>query len=194
MTRRRTLALALSLLAPAPLAADPDADGDGVPDATDACPDRAETLSRFATLDGCPDAATVPAGSGNKRGANDPSLLLGVLYFSASSTELAGPDLEVLTRAAKRLQASPGGGTVALVGHADAGEGADAIRLSNERCQAVRGALAAAGIPTSRLGFCYAMGARVPAVDGAPERNRRVELTVKQSAFGAYSTSLDGGE
>lgn len=36
-------------------ASGPDRDGDGVPDAADACPDRAEDIDGFEDADGCPD-------------------------------------------------------------------------------------------------------------------------------------------
>lgn len=185
----------LFLLALPARAEDADADGDGFPDATDLCPDRAETLGRLRVEDGCPDAATVPTGSGNKRGVNDPSLLLGVIYFNADSSTVEGADLTVLSQAARRVLSSSTGGNVALVGHADAAEHAEPVSLSRERCQAVRDALVDAGVPSARLGFCFAMGSRVQAAPGSgQELNRRVEITVKQSVYGAYSSGLEEDE
>lgn len=192
----KLLRYTLPLLLAVPVqAADADADGDGFPDATDLCPDRAETLARLRVEDGCPDAATVPTGISNRRGANDPSLLLGVIYFNADSITVEGADLTVLSQAARRVLSSPTGGTVALVGHADAGENPEPTELSRERCQTVRDALVNAGVPSSRLGYCFAMGSRVQAAPGSgQQQNRRVEITVKQSVYGAYSSGLDQDE
>lgn len=165
-----------------------DADGDGVPDDTDPCPSQPETLSRFAQLDGCPDSATVPTGSANRRGGNDPSLLLGVIYFEDGAAVVAGEDQLVLGQAARRVLSSASGGTVALVGHADAGEPGDHSALARARCEAVRSALGAAGIPSARLGFCYGMADRVPVGDS--RLNRRVEIAVKQSVISSYAVGF----
>lgn len=195
MTLRLTRPLLLWFIAAVALAQPADVDGDGFPDASDACPNQAETLGRLHVADGCPDPATVPTGGGNKRGTNDPSLLLGVIYFSADSTRVEGADLTVLTQAARRVQSSPDGGTVALVGHADSGEQVELTQLSRDRCNAVRDALVAAGVPSARLGFCYGMGARVQAAPGSGQTlNRRVEITVKQSVYGTYGSGLGGDE
>ncbi len=91
----------------------------------------------------------------------------------------------------------PGTTTIVLVGHSDAAGPADSnLHLSQRRAEAVRDALVAGGIASSRISIT-ARGASQPLVQtrSPDENNRRVEITVQipasEQAVG-YLSCRDG--
>jgi len=164
----------------APVRAEPavvaDADGDGIPDASDQCPDKAETANSYQDDDGCPD--TIPKKlkrfTGSVKGIN----------FKTGSSEIASSSKKLLKATAKTLKEFPDL-KIEVSGHTDnVGDAAKNKKLSQDRAEAVVKALVAEGLPSemfSAIGF----GADKPIESNEKRRgrkaNRRIEFKMLNS-------------
>jgi outer membrane protein OmpA-like peptidoglycan-associated protein len=154
-----------------------DPDGDGVPNVDDACPDTPGLVSRR----GCPadDQRGLPASARLPAGLEIDAYER--VYFDVGEAYLDGKARIALNRVAEFLRAHPQV-SLRIVGHADAiGTNPSNDRLSQRRCEAVRGYLQAQRLAPTRL-VIEAYGERMPAADNATaegrQRNRRVSLVL----------------
>ncbi len=101
------------------------------------------------------------------------------ILFALGTADFAGDSAQKIERIAELLLRHPGV-RVEIEGHTDASGPARAnLALSQQRANAVRDALVAAGVPRQRL-VAYGYGEGVPLVDNATAegraRNRRIEF------------------
>ena len=138
-------------------------------------------MSRFAVLVLCITAVLACGVQGTKAQRTLPMKLL--IFFDYQQTEMtksAGPIIDAAVDVFKATGAS----SVRVVGHTDAAPSAeDSKRLSQQRADAVKSALAAKGIPISAI-TAVAAGKSDPMVktpDGKREpQNRRVEIIISK--------------
>ena len=102
-----------------------------------------------------------------------------MVFFDWGKREIRGEDKAVLDKVADQWRARPGARLV-LSGHSDkSGPNSANVRASKQRAMAVRGYLAAHGVPASAM-ILQAFGEQQPVVDtedGVREiQNRRVEI------------------
>jgi OOP family OmpA-OmpF porin len=145
---------------------EPDGDGDGVVDVCDVCPG---------------EAGQRPDGCDHRIEIQMPEIHIDSRpYFAVNSAVLRPLTLPVLDQIAATLQEHPEVLSVALRGHASAGE-RRAAALSLRRAEVVRDFLTAHGVEASRL-TVQGFGSDEPADPSAtPEgraRNRRVEIQI----------------
>jgi len=165
---------------------DIDNDRDGVLDIADKCPNVPETYNGYEDEDGCPD--TMPPDVDALRGTIE-----GLLYADAE-TVVRDSALPGIRRIAKTMTAHPSI-RVLLIGHTDDREAKqfataengqpapelDALSadLSRARAEAVKNALVAAGVASTRI-VVEGKGAEEPVGDNTKPRgrlaNRRVEI------------------
>jgi OmpA-OmpF porin, OOP family len=164
---------------------DIDNDMDRVLDIADKCPDVPETYNGYEDEDGCPD--TVPPDVDALRGTIEG------LVYAEGETVVRDAALVTLRRIARTMQAHRNI-RVVLIGHTDdrearqlatgePGQPADLAALSADlsraRAEAVKNALAAVGIPRTRI-ITDGKGAEEPVADNTKPRgrlaNRRVEI------------------
>ncbi|HRI72287.1 MAG TPA: OmpA family protein, partial [Polyangium sp.] len=153
----------------------PDEDGDGIPDATDACPKVKGVASTNPKQNGCPPDAD---GDGilddkdacpNEKGKADPDpkkngcpigvrvvnsqiIILEQVQFDTSKATIRPESERLLDEVATVLKDHPELLRVEIQGHTDsAGSRTMNQRLSQDRAEAVREALVARGIASSRL-------------------------------------------
>jgi hypothetical protein len=104
---------------------DSDRDGDGIPDDKDACPDEPELRNFYQDEDGCPDS-------------KPPLLRNGVLSeceFAPGADVGSGAEcLSSLKKTAETLSAYPGT-FIFIIGHTDATETENPVRLSQARAE-----------------------------------------------------------
>jgi OmpA-OmpF porin, OOP family len=145
---------------------EPDGDGDGVVDVCDVCPGEAGQRP-----DGCDHRIEIQA---------QEIRILSRPYFAVNSAVLGPFTLPVLDEIAATLREHPEILSVALRGHASAGE-RGAAALSLRRAEVVRDYLTAHGVEASRL-TVQGFGSDEPADPSATlegrARNRRVEIQI----------------
>ncbi len=156
---------------------DPDDDGDRIADRDDRCPREPETYNGTEDEDGCPDRGRVVI-------SEDAIQILEQIYFADRSAEIDERSQPVIDAVAATLIGNPQITGVRIAGHTAPGE-PDAWALSAERAGAVRAALIASGVDSSRL-VAEAFAATQPidprATADALERNRRVEFHLEAEA------------
>ncbi|HVV88438.1 MAG TPA: OmpA family protein [Kofleriaceae bacterium] len=169
---------------------DPDNDHDAIPDVDDRCPDDGETENGLDDDDGCPDRGRVLV--------TDSKLeILDQIYFAADQAAVRPESRPIVDAVAATLRGNPDIRRVQLQGHAAAGE-RDAWGLSARRAEAVRAALAAAGVTTTIDVQPY--GATQPIDPRTPAKNQRVAFLILErgdddrgGAGGAPGVTLPGG-
>jgi outer membrane protein OmpA-like peptidoglycan-associated protein len=126
---------------------DLDNDGDGVADADDRCPDEAETINGFNDSDGCRDTGTGVTLSADR------FVLRGALRFAARSAALPAALGRQLDQVALHMRtAALAGRVLGIYCLADTAGDTDENRtLARSRAEAIRDAIVARGIPTSRI-------------------------------------------
>jgi outer membrane protein OmpA-like peptidoglycan-associated protein len=145
-----------------------DRDRDGVPDSEDACPTERELFNGHDDDDGCPDRGRVVVSSSEMR-------VLEAILFPQGVDELPPAALPIVDAIAATLAGAPDITRVEVGGHAGPDE-ADPWGLSSRRAAAVRAALIARGVDSSRLAIVPYGGTR--SIGGKPERDRRVEFLI----------------
>ncbi len=182
--RTLTLAVVLGAAAPAraqeaePVNPDPppldDRDADGVTDAGDACPDVAEDRDGHDDADGCPERGA--------RIRRDDIEVLDPIWFEVGKAELRLESKPSLALTAKLLGKHREIRLIEVQCHTDA-RGSDAwnLTLSQQRADAVRAELIAAGVKPARVravGFGETRPIDSNATEAGRARNRRVELRI----------------
>ncbi len=155
---------------------DPDNDQDGVEDARDQCPNEAETMNGKDDEDGCPDLVRI---------VNDQIKILQKVYFATGKAKILGKSNELLNEVSSVIQAKPDI-RVRVEGHTDnVGNDKKNMKLSQDRADAVKGYLVAAGIDESRL-VAEGKGETTPIADNMTKEgraeNRRVEFHIIRPA------------
>ena len=151
----------------------PDADGDGVPEPQDKCPTKKETPNGYQDEDGCPDKMPTKA-------KKYTGVIKGIT-FATNSAKLRKRSFPTLDKAVKVLKEYPSL-RIKIEGHTDDRADADYnLKLSQERCDAVKAYLVKQGIPAGRL-QTEGKGESEPKVIGKSKRarakNRRIEFLV----------------
>ena len=183
----RTLTFAFLLGASAPalaqaqppvLTPDPppvdDRDADGVTDSGDACPDVAEDRDGHDDADGCPE-------HGARLRDEDVEVLDPILFAVGKATLMPESRLS-LKMAARMLGKHREIRLIEVQCHTDArGNDAWNLTLSQQRADAVRAELVAAGLKPARVrarGYGETMPIDSNATEAGRARNRRVELRI----------------
>lgn len=164
-------------------ARDSDSDSDGIADVDDKCPNDGETRNGFDDDDGCPDRGRVIV--------TDTKIeILDAIYFAAGAATLRPESMAIVAAVAATLRGNPEIRRIEIGGHASVGEH-DGWGLSARRAEAVRTALAAAGVSTERL-ESQPFGASQPIDPAAPARNRRVTFLVVDRADDDRTSAAPG--
>jgi outer membrane protein OmpA-like peptidoglycan-associated protein len=187
----------------------PDKDGDGVPDALDACPDVAGVKSADPKLNGCPDDPDGDGIKGAadacplEKGPPDPDPAQNgcpkyvrvhgdEILFSAQiqfrpngfrKSETVAPVSEELMKEIRDVIIKhPEISKLEVQGHTDDNGGEEYnLKLSQERADAVRSWLIAAGIPAEKLvakGYGFWKPVADNRVNAGRVRNRRVQFVI----------------
>ncbi len=128
---------------------EPDNDEDGILDGADACPTTPETIDGKSDEDGCPE----PGARALARWSGSQVLVDGLARWRPGASELP-PDLAAQVRMmAQLIRGRAPVDAVIVEAYPDgAGDGsARAIELAGARAAAVKGVLAASGIPADRI-------------------------------------------
>ena len=161
-------------------AANRDNDGDGIPDASDRCPNEAETVNGIADQDGCPeDTAAIEVIGNQIRIRNGFAINFDVGRDSV--TDSSRPVIQAITA----LLSNPAYEWVhriRLDGHTDdTGDASGNMDLSLRRVHRVGALLVANGVAPTRLTYAN-YGESRPVDMGTTEearaRNRRVEMFI----------------
>ncbi len=124
-----------------------------------------------------------------------------VISFPYGKADLPRPVLDVLGKAAAGVKALPAGTALEIAGYTDnAGDPAANVSLSQQRADAVRGALVAAGAPSGAL-IAKGYGGASPVAPNDTEegrfKNRRIEFhvlnTAATPAAAAAPAAVSGG-
>ncbi|MEO0325006.1 MAG: OmpA family protein [Myxococcota bacterium] len=158
---------------------EPDNDGDGVPDLEDHCPLEAERVNGIDDEDGCPDHGLVEL-------VDDHIVLEERVLFQFSSAELKNVADPLIAAVVELIRQHPEWGNIRVEGHAcELGPHAVNQRISEQRANAVRDALVAAGVTEDRV-TAVGLGETRPRGWGESEDihelNRRVEIFVQTRA------------
>ena len=150
---------------------DPDNDGDGIADADDKCPNEAETVNGIDDDDGCPDLIRVESGQ---------IRTLEPIFFEYNRAKIQPRSEPMLMEMATLIKSRADLGRISIEGHTDdRGAAAYNLKLSQERAEAVRSFLIAAGVEAERL-EAHGFGKTRPIDDNKTEagraRNRRVDF------------------
>lgn len=167
---------------------DPDNDQDGVEDARDQCPNEAETMNGKDDEDGCPDLVRI---------VNDQIKILQKVYFATGKAKILGKSDELLNEVSAVIQAKPDI-RVRVEGHTDnVGNDKKNMKLSQERADAVKAYLVAAGIDESRL-VAEGKGKTTPIADNMTKEgraeNRRVEFHIIRPSTSAEAAPAPAEE
>ena len=156
-----------------------DNDGDGILDADDHCPLEPERVNGIDDGDGCPDHGLVEL-------VDDHIILEERVLFGFSSAHLKADADPVVAAVVELIRQHPEWGSIRVEGHAcELGPHAVNQRISEERAEAVRSALVAAGVAEDRV-VAIGLGETRPRGWGESEDihelNRRVEIFVQTRA------------
>ena len=148
----------------------PDNDGDGIPNKDDACPD----LAGIAANNGCPELPQDVIATLNTEGS--------MIRFKAESSQIVGEESAAVITKIKGILDSYPSYEFVVEGHASSdGSKAYNQKLSQERADAVKAALIAAGASEERLSTA-AYGEDRPIGDNTTAKgrksNRRVQFSV----------------
>ena len=155
---------------------DPDNDGDGLADSNDECPLEPEDFDGFEDTDGCPEE-----GEGLVALTCEQIEIQEAVQFASSRSEIDEDSYELLNQVAAVLNTASYITRVRVEGHTDdRGSAESNFELSEDRANAVRDYLIAAGVTQTidATGF----GEEQPVADNDSSRgrrqNRRVEFHV----------------
>lgn len=155
---------------------DPDNDQDRILDVDDQCPNEPETYNGIDDDDGCPDRGQVIV-------EENQIIILDKIYFENRATSISARSQPILDAVAATLNGNPQITSVMVQGHAAQNE-QGAWAISAARADAVRQALAAAGVSPSRLqARPFGNTQRIDPGSGESghARNRRVEFQIEQA-------------
>jgi OOP family OmpA-OmpF porin len=111
---------------------------------------------------------------------------LAVINFATGSAEIPAGDRDLIERAAVALKSAPKGTMIEIGGHTDStGDPASNVKLSEDRANAVRQALIAAGVDGSMLvakGYGDAKHVASNDTEYGRFRNRRIEYAALPAA------------
>ena len=151
-----------------------------------------------STINALGDAATSAVRTANEKalsalaaigvGASAASLAdamnLAIVNFATGSAEIPADNMEIIRRSAEALKRAPAGTTIEIGGHTDnTGDAASNLTLSQQRADAVKNALTAAGVQPAML-TTRGYGDARPRASNDTEygrfQNRRIEYSVVQ--------------
>ena len=150
-----------------------DRDGDGIADASDRCPEQAETFNGEGDDDGCPDRGRMVVEAAQIRVSEQ-------VFFSANSVDVLPRSVPVIEATASILRANPQIQAVEVQGNASEEE-SGAWSLALNRAATVRARLLAMGVAAERL-RARSFGSTRPLAPGAAPadraRNRYVSFQI----------------
>jgi outer membrane protein OmpA-like peptidoglycan-associated protein len=131
---------------------------------------------------GFTQAALAALGGSFKADAFTAAMNLAVINFASGSAEIPADSQDLIARAAVVLKTAPKGTVIEVGGHTDnTGDPAANQKLSEDRANAVRNALTAAGVPGTVL-VARGYGDTKPVASNDTEygrfRNRRIEYAI----------------
>ena len=187
----------------------PDRDGDGVPDAADACPDLKGIATQEPATNGCPEdidgdgIKNVNDACPNEKGPadKDPTkngcpksvrvtegeiIILQQVQFDSGRATIKKVSDALLDEVAGVFKEHPEITRVEIQGHTDnTGKAKENLKLSQDRAESVKKALAKRGIDDGRL-VPKGYGQEVPVADNktevARQKNRRVQFKIQEKA------------
>ncbi len=154
-----------------------DRDLDGIADASDECPDRAETVNLYKDYDGCPDGVPV-------RVTAEQVEISEKIFFEFDKAVIKQESFELLGAIARTLLEHPELKAIEIGGHTDAkGSRTYNRELSQSRADSVRDFLVSKGVPAGML-TAQGYGKDKPLATGDSEEafaeNRRVEFLITE--------------
>jgi len=109
---------------------------------------------------------------------------LAIINFATGSADIPAGDMEIIRQSAAALKRAPAGTTIEIGGHTDnTGDAASNLTLSQRRADAVKVALAAAGVQPAMLttrGYGDAQPRATNDTEYGRFQNRRIEYSVVQ--------------
>ncbi len=156
---------------------DPDNDGDGILDINDKCPDVPEDMNGIEDDDGCPEKQKIIV-------TKKKVFTVEKIYFDFNKATIKQKSMPIIEGVAKILEDNPQLGAVRIEGHTDdLGPEAYNLWLSQQRCESVRRALIAHGVPADKL-EAKGFGEANPTYDNntaeGRDKNRRVDFVFIQ--------------
>jgi OOP family OmpA-OmpF porin len=107
---------------------------------------------------------------------------LAIINFATGSAQIPADSMDIIRRSAAAMKAAPAGTTIEIGGHTDnTGEPASNLTLSQQRADAVKSALVAAGVPATMLaarGYGDSRPRATIDTEYGRFQNRRIEYAV----------------